>query len=349
MECRDMKEKLSAYLDGALPSEEKKLIKEHLNSCPQCGMALKELKKTEEFVRNLEEVEPPAWLTQKIMARVKAEEEKKRRIFQRLFYPLHIKVPIEALATVLIAVIAVYVFRAAEPEMKSLPVPPAVAPFITKEEAPKPPRESGADYLGARGKDVIQGQPEKDKGTAAPAPPASAMGPRREEKSPPSMPAEETPGGKQKEALAEGQGEAKVAEAWKRQELSESKAASQPPLRKRESLILSGMARDQKQVAAPKAMPTQTIKTAPIEVSVIVKDVRHASSEVEAILGQAGARNINKESQEGKEVLTAELQVQNLQEFVEKLKPIGKIKEKVIIPDSSEGNITIRVDLSSNP
>ena len=139
----------------------------------------------------------------------------------------------------------------------------------------------------------------------------------------------------------------------KKQEPPELKAASQPPLRERESLALSDTARDtrerKKLPAAPKAMQTSAIKTAPLEVSVIVEDVRLASSEVEIILGQAGAQNIKKESRQGKEIVTAELKAQSVQEFFEKLKPIGKIKEKVVFPDIAEGNITIRVDLASNP
>ena len=139
MECNSIKEKLCAYLEGTLSSEEKKLIKEHLNSCHQCNTTLEDLKMTGELVKSLEEVEPPAWMTQKIMARVRTEQEKKRGIFQKLFYPLHIKVPIEALATVLIAVVAVYVFRAVEPEMKRAQAPSGSEQAISKDEALKQP------------------------------------------------------------------------------------------------------------------------------------------------------------------------------------------------------------------
>jgi hypothetical protein len=96
-------------------------------------------------------------------------------------------------------------------------------------------------------------------------------------------------------------------------------------------------------------METSAIRTTPLAISVIVKDVMLASSQLETILGQAGAQNIHKESQQGKEVVTAELKAQSVPEFLEKLKPIGEIKEKVVFPEAAEGNITIRVDLSSNP
>jgi hypothetical protein len=142
MECKDIREKLSAYLEGSVSPEESRLIEEHLNSCQECRTSLADLKKAGELVKNLGEVEPPAWLTPKIMSRVRAEEEKKRGIFQKLFYPLHIKVPIEALATVLIAVTAVYVFRAVEPEMKLAHLPAPTEPMITRKEAPQPSKET---------------------------------------------------------------------------------------------------------------------------------------------------------------------------------------------------------------
>ena len=125
MECSDIQEKLSAYLEDIIPSEEKGIIDEHLRACQKCNESLADLKKTLEYVQNLEEIEPPPWLTQKVMASVRLEAEAKRGIFQRLFHPLHIKLPIEALATILIAVATIYVFKTIQPEMKRAKEPPA--------------------------------------------------------------------------------------------------------------------------------------------------------------------------------------------------------------------------------
>jgi hypothetical protein len=118
--CRDIKEKLPAYFEGIVNPEDKRLIEEHLLSCEKCSVALEDLKKTQALVHNLEEVEPPPWLTQKVMSRVREETEQKIGIFQKLFYPLHIKLPIEAFATLLIVVLALFIYRATGPEMKAL-------------------------------------------------------------------------------------------------------------------------------------------------------------------------------------------------------------------------------------
>lgn len=125
MECSDIQEKLSAYLEGIVPSEEKIFINEHLKECQQCNESLADLKKTLEYVQSLEEIEPPPWLTQKVMRSVRLEAEAKRGIFQRLFHPLHIKLPIEALATILIAVATIYLFKTIQPEMDRAKEPPA--------------------------------------------------------------------------------------------------------------------------------------------------------------------------------------------------------------------------------
>lgn len=118
MECRDIREKLSAYIDGEISSQEKARIDEHLKACRKCKGAFADLKKALHYVQNLEEIEPPPWLTGKVMALVRSEAEEKRGILRRLFYPLHIKLPIETIAAILIAFTTIYVFKAIQPEVQ---------------------------------------------------------------------------------------------------------------------------------------------------------------------------------------------------------------------------------------
>lgn len=122
MGCNSIKEKLSAYIENQLSSEEKKQVQEHIKSCEKCALSLEELKKTIEYTKGLEELEPPPWLTQKVMARVR-EGPAQKGILRKLFYPLHIKVPVEVIATLAIAVTAFYVFKAVQPEMKLAKTP----------------------------------------------------------------------------------------------------------------------------------------------------------------------------------------------------------------------------------
>ncbi|MCX5818881.1 MAG: DUF2275 domain-containing protein, partial [Deltaproteobacteria bacterium] len=111
MTCNEIENRLPAYLEDLLSPEEKKSIAGHLASCPRCSRAFAGLKKAEQLVQGLGEVEPPPFFEQRIMSRVREEAGQKQGILRRLFYPLHIKVPIQALATLLVAVLAIYVYQ----------------------------------------------------------------------------------------------------------------------------------------------------------------------------------------------------------------------------------------------
>jgi hypothetical protein len=347
MECKGTQERLSAYLEGVVSPEERKLVEEHLNSCPQCRTAFVDRKRAAELIRDLEEVEPPAWLTSKIMSRVRAENESKRGVLRKLFYPLHIKVPIEAFATVLIAVIAVYVFKAVEPEMKRAQLPVPSAQIVTREEGPQPSRQAGAESPALRSKTTL-----KDHTSVAPARGGEAA--RKEEKPFSPGPAEETVTAKKKQVPAERPEEVReTAGALKKQGLAELRQAPGPAAREGESIGLADTARATRErpklAAAPMAKEAAVIKPGPIDVTVNVQDVRVAGQEVEKILGQFGARKIERESREGRELLAAELKAQSVKEFLEKLKDIGETKEKGMPRDIPEGDLAIRVDIVRNP
>ena len=93
MECHDIRKNLFAYQEGLVSPEDQELMDQHLASCRACSTALYELNRTGEALKNLKEVEPPPWMMQRIMARVREEAESKRGFIQKLFYPLHIKSP----------------------------------------------------------------------------------------------------------------------------------------------------------------------------------------------------------------------------------------------------------------
>jgi hypothetical protein len=118
MKHSDIRRNLSAYLDGSVTSEERKMIGEHLESCRECRVALEELRKTAAYIRDLEEVEPPAWLARKIVEKAREEAEMKKGVFKRLFFPFPVKLSIEAAALVLVTVTGYLVFRVAQPEME---------------------------------------------------------------------------------------------------------------------------------------------------------------------------------------------------------------------------------------
>jgi len=117
MTCKETQRLLPGFLDDALDADGKTAIEAHVAGCPHCRAALEALQKTATLLHDLSDVEPPPWFTQKVMASVRDEQKvlDGRRIWDRLFRPWHIKIPIEALTAAMVAVVAVQVYRYMEP------------------------------------------------------------------------------------------------------------------------------------------------------------------------------------------------------------------------------------------
>jgi hypothetical protein len=203
MKCHSIGEKLSAYIENHLSSEERVQIEEHLGTCRHCRASLEDLKKTMEFTREIEEVEPPPWLTQKVMNKIR-EERQKKGILQRLFSPLHIKVPLEAAAMIAIVVVAVYVYKNLQPQRGER----EDQLFIFKEEQPAAP-EPVKKQVSEQEAGIVSGEiapPAEKDDVAAPqrAPGVSYRGMDSEmmEKKSKSVPEEETAYVKEKKETA---------------------------------------------------------------------------------------------------------------------------------------------------
>ncbi len=134
MNHSEIRHMLSEYIDDAVSPGDRTAIEEHLKTCEKCSAALKELRQTVAVIRSVEEIDPPAWMTQKIMAKVRAEAGEKSW-FQRFFVPLHIKLPLEAIGILFIAVTALFIYQNREPSMKASS-PPLQEQTPGKEQPP---------------------------------------------------------------------------------------------------------------------------------------------------------------------------------------------------------------------
>jgi Putative zinc-finger/Predicted integral membrane protein (DUF2275) len=117
MEHDDIRHKLSDYIDGSVSAGERAEIKAHLETCTSCSNAFRELRITIEHIKTIEEMEPPAWITQKIMAKVRSAEAPKKSLFHRLFIPVQIKIPLQVVA-LLLAMGAFHIYHSIEPSSK---------------------------------------------------------------------------------------------------------------------------------------------------------------------------------------------------------------------------------------
>ncbi len=166
MKHNDIRHRLSEYIDGSVAAEEKAEIEAHLKTCTQCSDALSELQKTIEHIKTVDEIEPPSWMTQKIMAKVRAEVGEKKSLFQKLFYPLAVKIPIQAIAVLFLAVTGFYIYQNIQPAERTSeapnqevaakkPVPPtgtaqdklakADRPAVRSEQVPQTPAYKSLD------------------------------------------------------------------------------------------------------------------------------------------------------------------------------------------------------------
>jgi len=363
MTCKDMEQNLSAYLEDILSPDEKRLLEEHLASCPRCRKAIEDLKKAGTLLREVEEVEPPPWFAQKIMSRVREEAKQKEGILRRMFYPLRTKVPIQAFATVLIAVLAFYVYRAGEPQMKVVVSPPAAVSEAGREQAPATTtdiREPGPAGT-VKEKAVPKKEAAKDKAMMVPSPLEGVKE---------TIHAEEEHLFKKSKTIADDTGDAdkkrsdkeqkteqavKPALSKSRQELPKSlKAPSPAPeYRQREpGSFASADARVSRKLeeapAAPYAIGAAAGKPAHFGVTLYVKDPGIAVSETEALLRKSGARKIKRQTSVDKYFLSAELKAKNLRNFLDKLKTIGETAEKELPAYTEDRDISVMIELLPN-
>jgi hypothetical protein len=66
MECVSVKQRVSAYLDGAVSAEERRVLKRHLNGCRECALESERYSQLREKLRSLPKRMPPAELTTRL-------------------------------------------------------------------------------------------------------------------------------------------------------------------------------------------------------------------------------------------------------------------------------------------
>jgi len=312
MERSKIREKLSDYLDGFVSSEEKRFIDEHLMSCESCRESLSDLRKTVNHVQNLQEIEPPQWLTERIMARVRSESQPKKRILEKLFYPLHIKLPIEAVAAVLVVVISIYMFKAFLPEIKP----------ETHTEVLKAPSENRAPETLSREKDKITSENK-------PAPAKLLEQPMIAEE-----PIIET--GKSKE------------KSKRSALLAKQKAIpNQPEQQNKVAPSTGAVAKLEQGASSHKRAESLFDEKENVNLIINVKGIDSASKGIERALRELGGKVTKTESFENKNVIVAEIESKKLNELVEKLNSIGQVKKETI--SEAEGSIKIRIEIVKNP
>ncbi len=316
MECAQAREQVSAYQDKMLPQGEARLLEEHLKECKECSEYFSDMRKMLGHVRNLDEVEPPPWMARKIMAKLRseAETEPKKGIFRRLFYPLPIKLPIQAAAAFLIAVSVFYIYNTMQPDLKIARIPIGEhAPQVGIQEKEKRieglrdisrvPRTSPAlpDEVYEPGKESLQRDAVRGSGQ-------ERQGEFSFEESPVDAQGQERmlpPGPTAAKDLPEAQAQLRFAET--------KAAAGKKELRS--ALVMS------------------------------VPDVETGSRHVQEAILYFEGEVIATVSSRDKTIFTAEIDAGKLQELIEMLEMQGEVHSENIVQDKGEGTLLIEIEI----
>jgi hypothetical protein len=189
MNCPDARERLSDFLDEALGPAELAEIRSHLSGCPDCGREVEQLRATLSLLSRVERPRAPAGFVDRVMAATHPVPWY-RRLGRWLFLPLGLKLPAEAAAMVMIAVLGVFLLQRT-PEMKDAARPEFQAPASRIEapagknagaasQRPPAPAASKPDRVGSEklaeqaprvareGKNTLRDERRRDSGQLSP-------------------------------------------------------------------------------------------------------------------------------------------------------------------------------------
>jgi Putative zinc-finger len=126
MNCHDARERLSDFLDEALSPGELGEIRSHLEGCPECRRELERLRATVSILSRVERPRAPVGFVDRVMEAARPMPWY-RRLGRWLFVPLGTKLPAEAAAMAMIAILGVFLLQRT-PEMKEATRPELQAP-----------------------------------------------------------------------------------------------------------------------------------------------------------------------------------------------------------------------------
>ena len=169
MNCHETRERLSDLLDEALAAPERAEAGTHLDGCPDCRRELDRLRATVSLLSRVERPRAPVGFVDRVTAAARPVPWY-QRLGRRLFLPLNIKLPAQAAAMLVIAVLGVYLLQRTPERRLDSPQP---SPPLTQEYKQEPKKEADADRLEKAGAPTSQAAPAPQVSTSsAPAPAA---------------------------------------------------------------------------------------------------------------------------------------------------------------------------------
>lgn len=166
MDCREIRERLSEFIDGVLGGREASEVKAHLDQCDACSEAHRSMVNIIGHMQKMERIEEPADFLEKVNARMD-QRVSSTGLMRRLFLPLRVKIPLELAAAAVVIAVIVYLGGVKEPQqLYRITVTERETPVAVKEAD-----ESG--HADAAGKSAPEERRTGKKGSPIPqTPPA---------------------------------------------------------------------------------------------------------------------------------------------------------------------------------
>jgi hypothetical protein len=162
MECRDIRDRLSAYLEGDLLNTEDALVRDHLAACVVCRREAEGLRRTLAALHQLEETPAPETLAEDVRREVRRKKtesaSRRRRAWAGLGWAWG--VPVQAAAMVTVVSLALYLTRnpAHAPERGSVTVAQRESTSLRGQPPEKPPEKPpGKPGGGADSRELATG------------------------------------------------------------------------------------------------------------------------------------------------------------------------------------------------
>jgi hypothetical protein len=109
MNCKEVREQASAYLDQELGPADAAQLEQHLVGCVDCRQEIETLRKTVSLVGGLDPIETSTNFLGKVHEKIE-RGAKPRRIWAWLFEPLKVKVPLEVAGLLLVSTMTLYFY-----------------------------------------------------------------------------------------------------------------------------------------------------------------------------------------------------------------------------------------------
>jgi hypothetical protein len=113
MECQDIREHLSGYIDNALDQGERDIVEKHIADCSACREELDSLKALVKEISSVKPVKPPEDFLFQIHRRMDPGFSL-ASIARKLFAPLRVKIPMHFAATVAVCVLVIFIVNTLE-------------------------------------------------------------------------------------------------------------------------------------------------------------------------------------------------------------------------------------------